>query len=57
MRKFWTESEIMDFLHDEDNILNCEECPYNRGFDDFQHRLPCGQYHCWIDLHCTEQKA
>lgn len=54
MEKFWTESEIMDFLHNADNILNCSECPYNRELDDFQHRLSCGQYHCWVDLHCAE---
>lgn len=38
-------------MYDPDNIRNCDECPNNMGCDDFQHRLPCGQWHCWVAIH------
>ena len=41
-----------DFMYDPDNIRKCDNCPENNGFDDWQDRLPCGQYHCWVSVHC-----
>ena len=29
----------------------CAVCPENRGFDDWQGRLPCGQQNCWAEIH------
>jgi len=46
------ENEKVFSLLDEDNYMNCTECPYNEEFDDWQNRLPCGQWHCWVDVHC-----
>ena len=40
------------FMYDKSNIRNCENCPMNDGFDDWQDRLPCGQFHCWVTIHC-----
>lgn len=37
---------------DRKNIFNCSECEYNIGCDDFQHRLPCGQWNCWVTVNC-----
>lgn len=44
--------EYLEFMYNPDNARNCEECPESRKYDDFQHRLPCGQWHCWVELHC-----
>lgn len=44
-----TAEEIKAFLHNEENILNCAECPYNNG--ETGDVLPCGQYHCWVEVH------
>ena len=37
---------------DRRNEFNCSECCYNIGCDDFQHRLPCGQWNCWVTVYC-----
>ena len=46
------EREYRDFMYNPENVRNCKQCPANQGCDDFQHRLPCGQWHCWVELHC-----
>ena len=39
------------FLCNPANSHNCEECPENRDFSSWPGtRLPCGQFHCWVDL-------
>lgn len=38
-----------DFMHHKRNYFSCSNCPENRGFDS---TFPCGQYHCWVMLHC-----
>ena len=47
-----------EFMYDPDNHYNCKKCPENRnapvGFN--FNILPCGQYHCWVDLHCKEKE-
>ena len=52
-----TNQKILDyknFMFNSDNIRNCENCPENRDFDDWQDRLPCGQWHCWVAIHCED---
>lgn len=52
-----TETEkknYLDFMYNEDNIHNCECCPENRGFSDWQRRYPCGQSKCWVEVHTEE---
>ena len=39
------------------NVFNCEHCDYNIGCDDFQHRLPCGQWNCWVKLNCDRAEG
>lgn len=48
-----TDTEIKKFLADAANVDNCTACPFNDGFDDFQHRKPCGQWNCWVEVHCS----
>ena len=44
-----------EFLYNPDNIMNCEECPENGHFSAWpENRLPCGQFHCWVSLHCDK---
>lgn len=45
-----------EFMYNPDNVHNCEECPANNDFDDWQNRLPCGQWHCWVVLHCERSQ-
>lgn len=33
---------------------NCASCSENRDMDDWQDRYPCGQWHCWVTMHCQE---
>lgn len=42
---------IREFLADPDNIRNCEVCPYKMKYPSHD-ALPCGQYHCWVELSC-----
>lgn len=42
---------------DRNNEFNCTECSYNIGCDDFQHRLPCGQWNCWVTLNCDRAEG
>ena len=39
------------------NEFNCSECEYNIGCDSFQHRLPCGQWKCWVTVNCDRAEA
>ena len=48
--------EEMDFLNSS-NEFNCDHCYYNRDYDDFQHRLPCGQWNCWVTICCDRAEA
>ena len=48
--------EEMVFL-DRNNEFNCEHCYLNRDYDDFQHRLPCGQWHCFVTICCDRAEA
>ncbi len=47
--------EILEFLYDDKNIMNCEKCPYNSGQrPTLEHVGPCLQQHCWVSLHCRK---
>ena len=40
------------FMYDPKNSHNCKECTMNEGFSAWpESRLPCGQFHCWVDVH------
>ena len=49
-------SEYKYFMFDAANIKNCEHCPQNQGGDGFQHRLPCGQWLCWVEMSLARGK-
>lgn len=40
-----------EFMYNEDNSHNCSKCPENNEMQG-NGKLPCGQYHCWVDCHC-----
>lgn len=47
--------EYREFMYDKKNIRNCRECPENNGERDLEGlRLPCGQYNCWVAVHCYD---
>ncbi len=47
-------SEYIEFMCNPNNIGNCENCP-ERCMNNSTN-LPCGQYHCWVELHCEESE-
>lgn len=44
------------FMCNPENSGNCANCPENRGENSWQNRLPCGQWRCWVDLHCEGEE-
>ena len=48
---------IREWLCKPENSGNCGECPYNYRASEWPgHRLPCGQFTCWVDLHTEEEE-
>ena len=50
-----TEKEIeeyISFMYNPENVGKCDACPENKGYDDWQDRKPCGQWDCWVAVHC-----
>ena len=48
-----TSEEVRSFLYNPANVLRCTDCPMNGEFTAWpENRLPCGQFHCWVFLHC-----
>lgn len=45
--------DYIKFLHDAGNSHACGSCPANQDMTSplYEDRLPCGQYHCWVDMH------
>lgn len=41
---------VKDFDCNPKNSRKCSDCPHNQNFSDWQDRLPCGQWHCWVDV-------
>ena len=56
--KKYNDNEYVKFMNDKNNEHNCAQCPENAGFDAWPgNRLPCGQFHCWVDLHnCDDEE-
>ena len=50
-----TLEEHRSFLCNPENVFNCEDCPENIGASDWQGAYPCGQWHCWVSLHTTDE--
>ena len=48
-----TREEHIAFLNDDANIRKCDGCPENIHSDNWQDRLPCGQYRCWVAIHAA----
>ena len=49
--------EYIEFMNDPNNSHNCTKCPENAGFDPWPgNRLPCGQFNCWVELHCCNDE-
>lgn len=48
--------DYLRFMNNPENSHNCESCPENHGCDNWQNRKPCGQWNCWVDLHCREEE-
>ena len=46
-----TNEEYMNFMTNPDNSHKCEGCSENINADNWQGRLPCGQWRCWVDCH------
>ena len=46
-----TVKEYLEFMLTPENSRNCQQCPENKNMDAWQDRKPCGQWHCWVDLH------
>ena len=49
-----TKEEYTEFMYNKKNIHNCERCPENNKDKD---KLPCGQYNCWVSIHCFGEPA
>ena len=49
--------EYINFMCNPDNIMNCENCPENEGYDSggFGNIHPCGQFNCWVVMHCCRE--
>ena len=58
MAKKMTYEELMQFIHDERNIQNCIECPYEDECKDIHpdYALPCNQRDCWVNVVCDLDK-
>ena len=45
-------NELMrEFGGDPENVYNCDVCPWKKTHSGHD-QLPCGQYHCWVELSC-----
>lgn len=49
-REEWLE-KYKEFMYDNSNCGFCENCPENKGMEG-NGQLPCGQFRCWVDIHC-----
>lgn len=46
--------KYVEFMYNPENEFNCDECPENKDFDDWEGKYPCGQQNCWVTCHCRE---
>ena len=51
-----TKKQYQEFMFNEENYKNCENCPENHGFIEGSGRIagPCGQQICWVECHCNK---
>ena len=50
--------DYKDFMLNPENIERCDGCPENQGFSSWPgHRLPCGQFNCWVVVHCKSRET
>ena len=48
-------NEYVRWMCNPDNLYNCEDCPENHGFSRWpETRKPCGQFRCWVAIHCKD---
>ena len=48
-------TSYVHFMCNPDNICNCECCPERcTNVSDRFGILPCGQFHCWVELTCAD---
>lgn len=46
---------IRAWLFNPSNICNCTECSHQHDIlQPSRDQLPCGQYHCWVDITCND---
>lgn len=49
--------EYKDFMVNPCNSHKCDACPANeQRIHTTERVLPCGQYHCWVDVHISTIK-
>lgn len=50
--------QYIKFMYNKENIRKCEVCPENRKFDSGAsgNRRPCGQFNCWVAVHCYPER-
>lgn len=46
--------KYVEFMYNPENEYNCDECPENKDFDDWEGKYPCGQQNCLVTCHCRE---
>lgn len=51
-----TNKEYICFMYNAGNEYNCEEYPENKGYEDWEGKLPCGQQNCWVTCHCRARE-
>lgn len=51
-----TNNEYCKWMYNMENEYNCSECPENKGYDDWEGKLPCGQQNCWVTCHCRARE-
>ena len=45
------------FVNNPANELKCDACPHNNDFSAWPgHRLPCGQFKCWVTVQCEHDE-
>lgn len=48
--------KYVEFMYNPENEYNCDECPENKDFDDWEGKYPCGQQNCWVTLLVIAEK-
>lgn len=53
-----TNEDYIHFMCNLENIRNCEACPecMTHYDNEIAVTLPCGQFHCWVELTCDKKE-